>query len=73
MGRFVRFMTGVLLGAFFGSVIAILVTPSSGNILRARIVDNAVHLKDEVRLAAAQRRAELEKELGDLRHNIVIN
>jgi len=72
MGRFIRFFTGVLIGAFFGSVMAILLTPSSGKILRSRISENAAHLQDEVRLAALEKRAELEKELGDLRHHIVI-
>jgi gas vesicle protein len=73
MGRFIRFFTGVLIGAFVGGLMAVLLTPSSGKILRNRIAENAAHLKDEVRLAALEKRTELEKELGDMRQHIVIN
>jgi len=73
MERTFRFLTGALIGAIFGCVVAILITPSSGSELRARISDNAARLKDDVRQAAIEKRSELEKELGDLRHHIVIN
>ena len=73
MGRVFRFLLGTLIGALFGSIMAILLTPSSGSELRSRIVENAGRLKDEVRQAALDKRIELEKELGDLRHHIVIN
>ena len=73
MERTFRFLAGALIGAIFGCIIAILITPSSGSELRSRITSNAARLKDEVRQAAVDKRSELEKELGDLRHHIVIN
>ena len=73
MGQFIRFLTGALIGAFLGALLAALFTPSSGETLRIRITENAGRLKEEVLLAAQEKRGELQKELGDLRHNISIN
>ena len=60
MGRFIRFFSGALIGAFIGSVVAILLAPSSGSVLRSRITENASHMQDEVRQAAIEKRIELE-------------
>ena len=49
-----------------GSLLALLLTPTSGSDLRTRIKDNIYYVKDEVKLAAEQRSAELKQELARL-------
>ena len=73
MSRFIRFLAGALIGAFIGSAAAILLAPLSGQATRRRIVENTLRAKNEIQNAASEKRIELEKELADLRHNIVIN
>ena len=72
MGRFFRFMSGAIIGAFVGGAVVILLAPASGQTLRARIYQNLNNLLDEVNQASLEKRAELEKELSDLRGNIQI-
>lgn len=67
MNRFLSFFAGVVSGALVGAVIAIIMTPVSGEDLRIQIQERASYVQDEVKKAAAERRAELEEQLAALR------
>jgi gas vesicle protein len=62
-----NFLSGVLAGALVGATLALLLTPESGGDLRGQIRDRAQSLQDEMRRAAAERRAELEEQLAAMR------
>jgi gas vesicle protein len=65
--KVIGFLVGAALGVLVGGVTALLLAPASGNELRQQIRDRAQYVQDEVKNAAEQRRAELEKQLADLR------
>lgn len=65
--KVIGFLVGAALGVLVGGVTALLLAPTSGNDLRQQIRDRAQYVQDEVKNAAEQRRAELEKQLTDLR------
>ena len=67
MRQFFSFLSGVLLGAITGAVVALLFAPSSGEELLSDVQGRATTLRDEVRGAAKSRRAELEKQLAEMR------
>ncbi len=67
MNRFLSFFAGVISGALVGAVVAILLAPVSGEDLRIQIQERASYVQDEVKKAAAERRAELEEQLAALR------
>lgn len=67
MNRFLSFFVGVMLGSLVGGTIAILLAPVSGEQLRVQMRDRAMTLQDEVKKAAAARRAELEQQLAAMR------
>lgn len=67
MRRAFNFIMGALLGGLVGGTIAILLTPGSGADLRQQIQTRAGRVQEEVRAAAAARRAELERQLAELR------
>jgi gas vesicle protein len=67
MKRAISFIAGLLTGAIVGSVAAILLTPVSGETLQTQIRTRAQNIQREVSNAAAERRAELEKQLAVLR------
>jgi gas vesicle protein len=67
MRRFMSFMAGVLLGSITGAVVALLFAPSSGEDLRHQAEERYHTIESEVRSAAATRRAELERQLAELR------
>jgi len=67
MKRLLSFFSGVLTGALMGAMVALLFTPESGENLRSKIQEQALTLRDEVKKAAAERRAELEEQLRGLR------
>lgn len=67
MNRFLSFVSGALLGAVVGATLALLLTPTSGDDLLARLEDRTSYVREEVRKAAASRRAEMESQLADLR------
>jgi gas vesicle protein len=67
MNRIASFLIGAIMGALVGSTVAILLAPASGEELRYQIRDRADHLQEEVKSAAAARRAELEKQLATMR------
>jgi len=67
MQRAISFISGLLTGAIVGGVLAILLTPTSGENLKTQIRNRAQNIQLEVSKAAAERRAELEKQLAALR------
>jgi len=72
MRKFMSFISGVVLGAFTGGVAAILLAPASGSVLRSQFGKSILQVKDEIQQAALAKREELEKEMTDLRQNIII-
>jgi len=67
MRKFLSFLGGTLMGALVGATVALLLTPSSGETLRAQIRDRFAALQDELTDAANERKVELEKYLETLR------
>ncbi|MBT3389366.1 MAG: YtxH domain-containing protein [Chloroflexi bacterium] len=67
MKRVTNFLTGLIFGALLGGMITLLLTPSSGDELRTQLQARAQSIQDEVKTAAAERRAELEEQLSNLR------
>lgn len=63
-----NFFTGLLLGGIAGSLIALMLTPSSGKEMRDRITANYYHVRDEVENATKQRSEELKQELARLQN-----
>ncbi|MFO7584291.1 MAG: YtxH domain-containing protein [Anaerolineales bacterium] len=61
------FLIGTFVGGIFGATIAILLAPESGQDLRRHLRGRASGFADEIRGAAEQRRAELERHLEELR------
>ena len=67
MNRALNFLMGAFIGGFIGATIAILLAPSSGEEMRAEIWARTDRIRSEVAQAAADRRAELERQLAVLR------
>jgi gas vesicle protein len=67
MDRLLKFMGGAVLGGLLGASLALLLTPASGEGLRARIQDEIERVRSEVSDAARERRADLEVQLTALR------
>jgi gas vesicle protein len=67
MRRFMSFIAGAMCGALVGSVTALLLAPSSGEVLQGRMRDRATSFRDEVRDAYETRMAQLQAELDSLR------
>jgi len=67
MRKFLSFLGGTLMGALVGATVALLLTPSSGETLRAQIHDRFAALQDELAQAATDRKIELEDYLNNLR------
>ena len=67
MGKFSKFMLGMLLGVIFGGGTSLLLAPYSGSQLRKEIELYYKRTADDIRMAALQRRQELELQLEDLR------
>lgn len=62
-----NFLSGFMVGALLGAVMALLFAPSSGEDLRNRVQSEADRIQMEVKQAAIDRRAELEQQLAALR------
>ena len=62
-----RFLEGFIFGSLLGAALAMLMTPSSGEDLRARIQAELDRIRSEVSKAASERRLELEDQLATLR------
>jgi gas vesicle protein len=71
MQKALNLVLGFVLGSLVGSSLALLLTPLSGNELRSEVRDYTRQIKSEVEQAANARRAELERELADLRGEVV--
>lgn len=67
MNRLLSFFAGVVSGALVGATIAILLAPVSGEEMRIQIQERSTYIQDEVKKAAAERRAELQEQLTALR------
>ena len=67
MNRLGNFLLGALLGGLIGAATGILLAPSSGTQLRSDISARVGQIRQEVSQAAADRRAELEHQLAELR------
>ena len=67
MNRVGNFILGAMLGGLVGAVTALLLAPSSGQQLRSNVATRAEQIRSEVTQAAATRRADLERQLAELR------
>lgn len=67
MKKFTRFIFGVICGAFLGSTIAFLFTPSSGEETREVIINRFQAIKNQFQQAMSERRNELEQEIENFR------
>ena len=67
MNRALNFILGATIGGLIGATMAILLAPSSGEDLRAKINLRTNQIRSEVSQAAADRRAELERQLAALK------
>jgi gas vesicle protein len=69
MKKFFSFFVGTVMGALVGATVALLLAPASGETLRGQIQERFAALQDELAEAAADRRAELEEYLANLRES----
>ena len=67
MRKFFSFFFGVLAGSVVGAALALLLTPAPGEDLRAQVTGRYHTIQEEVRKAAVSRRAELERQLQEMR------
>ncbi len=67
MKKFSGFVFGALLGGVISSITVLLLTPSSGDDLRADLQQKVKDIQAEIKTAAAEKRVELEEELQRLR------
>lgn len=67
MRRLISFLSGIVMGALVGGVVAILLAPASGDELREQMRARLSEMRDELSEAASMRRIELEKQLASLR------
>jgi len=67
MKKIFGFISGGIVGGLVGSALALLLTPSSGDVLRNQLQSRVSHIQAELKEAAASRRADLEKQLAALR------
>ena len=68
MARIGRFLLGAIAGGLFAAALVMLLTPAPGGELRQKVTDGLDNIRSEVRLAAENRRKELELELDKLQH-----
>jgi gas vesicle protein len=67
MSRVISFLSGAVMGALVGSTLALLLTPASGGEIRLKMQTQVQRIQDEVKMATATRRRELEDQLATLR------
>ena len=67
MKRTISFLSGAVMGGLVGAILALLLTPASGDELRAQMQERSKRIQAEVKEAAAARRSELEEQLVSLR------
>jgi gas vesicle protein len=61
---------GLFWGAVIGGALVVLFTPYSGDELKHRVTDYVENVKDEVKRAGEEKRAELEKQLASYRSGV---
>ncbi len=71
MQKALNFVLGMVLGGLVGSSLALLLTPMSGNQLRTEVKEYTRQVRSEVEQAANARRVELERELANMRGEVV--
>jgi gas vesicle protein len=71
MKKFMNLVFGLVLGGFVGSTLALLLTPVSGEELKNSMRDYSNQVKNEVEHAASARRVEMERELANLRGEVI--
>lgn len=71
MQKALNFVLGLVLGGLVGSALALLLTPMSGDELRMELREYSRQVRNEVEQAANARRIELERELADMRGEVV--
>ena len=67
MRRIISFLSGAVLGGIVGATVALLFAPSSGDEMRGQMQSRAEQIQMEFKKAADARRADLEKQLSELR------
>lgn len=67
MKGLLSFLSGAVMGSLVGATLAILFAPASGEELREQMRERADYIQNEMKQAAASRRAELEREIAILR------
>ena len=67
MNRVISFLSGAIMGALVGSTLALLLTPASGDEIRAKMQEQVQKIQEEVKTATETRRVELEEQLAALR------
>ncbi|MBA4375516.1 MAG: hypothetical protein C0401_05005 [Anaerolinea sp.] len=68
MNKLGNFVLGAFAGALIGSALALLLTPVKGVVLRTRIRDSFVTVREEVQQAAKTRANDLKQELARLQN-----
>lgn len=71
MQKALNLVLGMVLGGLVGSALALLLAPKSGDELRMELRDYSRQVRSEVEHAANARRIELERELANLRGELV--
>ncbi|MGV7976862.1 MAG: YtxH domain-containing protein [Anaerolineaceae bacterium] len=67
MSKMNSWMMGAILGGFLGSALVLLYTPAKGSELKGKLQETVQKIRDEVRQAGEEKRAELEAQLDALR------
>ena len=67
MRKMFGFLIGVFVGWLVGATLALLLAPESGEELRGQIRSRSANFLGEIKSAADSRRADLEKQLAELR------
>jgi gas vesicle protein len=67
MHKIYSFFMGMIMGGLIGASVAFLMAPASGEEMRGQLQERSIQLRDDIKSVAVQRRAELERELENLR------
>ena len=73
MSKFISFVIGMIVGGLFGAAVAILLAPKPGKELQADIKHEVDSVLEEGHRAAEARRAELEKQLAQMRGDLPLS
>jgi gas vesicle protein len=68
MARIERFLLGAIAGGLFAAAMVMLLAPTPGGEMRKKITGRIDAIRQEVSLAAENRRKELELELEKMQH-----